>query len=175
MCPPRAAHYDCVPASSLAFAMDDVGEFEGAASILPWHRALVPPASPSSPPVQPPPADLQLEWVHGFHSCSRSNVFRLGNGEIVSHAASVGVVYNITDHSQRHYRGHSGTILCLARHPEGSIVATGDMGPRPEIHVRVGAQRGRVALSWQLTQDLGAGVVVVWCRCGMPRGRRARC
>ena len=86
----------------------------------------------------PPAADLELEWVHGYHSSTRNNLYRLGNGEIVYHTATLGVVYNREDHAQRQYFGHRRTILCLARHPEGALVATGDMGAKPEVHVRTG-------------------------------------
>lgn len=51
------------------------------------------------------------------------------------HTAAVGVVYDQANHTQQQYLGHTDDIVSLAVHPNGRIVATGQMGKEPTIHV----------------------------------------
>ena len=45
---------------------------------------------------------------------------------VVFPTASLGIVYNMQSHEQKFYQGHSHEITCIALHPSGLIVATGD-------------------------------------------------
>ncbi|XP_046848411.1 echinoderm microtubule-associated protein-like 6 [Xenia sp. Carnegie-2017] len=79
---------------------------------------------------------LQLHFVHGYrgYDC-HNNLFYLQNGEIIYHVAAVGIVYDRDQHSQRFYLGHTDDILCLGIHPVKDIVATGQVGRDPCIHI----------------------------------------
>ncbi|XP_046338524.1 echinoderm microtubule-associated protein-like 6 isoform X1 [Haliotis rufescens] len=83
-----------------------------------------------------PTDSLRLEFVHGYrgYDC-RNNLFYTQNGEIVYHVASVGIVYNKEKHTQRFYTQHTDDILCLCIHPIKDLVATGQVGREPSIHV----------------------------------------
>ena len=76
------------------------------------------------------PADgLALDWVYGCrghdtHGC----VQWTASGEVAFHAATVGCVYDPRAHAQRFFLGHSDDVLCLAMHPGGLAVATGQSG-----------------------------------------------
>ena len=50
---------------------------------------------------------------------------------VVYHVAAVGVVFEVTRRTQRHYLGHDGEILCLDYHKESRMVATGGVSTRP--------------------------------------------
>ena len=143
----------------LTFTVDDVEQEAQFLCVRPWHGAIRAPSEPPTVTNSPPGVDLELEWVHGYHSSSRNNVFRLASGEIVYHTATLGVVFNREEHTQRQYFGHEGEILCLARHPEGSIVATGEMGRKPRVHVRGGS------LCWTGASVLGLAWLGLVCGC----------
>jgi WD40 repeat protein len=53
------------------------------------------------------------------------NLFYTSTGEVVYYMAAVGIVYNQTRHSQRHFVQHTDDILCLGIHPNRSTVASG--------------------------------------------------
>lgn len=74
----------------------------------------------------PPQSKLKLDWVYGYRGRDcRSNLHLLPTGEIVYFVAAVVVLYNMEEHSQRHYLGHTDDVKCLAIHPNKLIVATG--------------------------------------------------
>jgi WD40 repeat protein len=74
--------------------------------------------------------------VHGVrtHDCY-NNVFASAKGEIVYHAAAVGIVYDKRSHTQRHFEGHGDDIISLHMHPDGVLVATGEIGKSPKVIV----------------------------------------
>ncbi|XP_076297253.1 echinoderm microtubule-associated protein-like 2 isoform X8 [Lasioglossum baleicum] len=76
----------------------------------------------------PPQNKLKLNWVYGYRGRDcRSNLHLLPTGEIVYFVAAVVVLYNMEEHSQRHYLGHTDDIKCIAIHPNKLIVATGQV------------------------------------------------
>ncbi|KAL7641708.1 UNVERIFIED_CONTAM: hypothetical protein RMT77_007581 [Armadillidium vulgare] len=80
-------------------------------------------------PSSAPGAKLKLEWVYGYRGRDcRNNVHLLPTGEIVYFVASVVVLYNVEEQSQRHYLGHTDDIKCLAVHPNRMTIATGQAG-----------------------------------------------
>lgn len=75
-----------------------------------------------------PQSKLKLDWVYGYRGRDcRSNLYLLPTGEIVYFVAAVVVLYNMEEHSQRHYLGHTDDIKCIAIHPNKMIVATGQV------------------------------------------------
>uniref|UniRef100_A0A673N1W0 Echinoderm microtubule-associated protein-like 4 n=1 Tax=Sinocyclocheilus rhinocerous TaxID=307959 RepID=A0A673N1W0_9TELE len=91
-----------------------------------------------------PPERLKLEWVYGYRGRDcRANVYLLPTGEIVYFIASVVVLFNYEERTQRHYLGHTDCVKCLAVHPDKIRIATGqiagvDKDGRPlQPHVRV--------------------------------------
>nr|XP_033792272.1 echinoderm microtubule-associated protein-like 4 isoform X3 [Geotrypetes seraphini] len=91
-----------------------------------------------------PPEKLKLEWVYGYRGRDcRANVYLLPTGEIVYFIASVVVLFNYEERTQRHYLGHTDCVKCLAVHPDKIRMATGqiagvDKDGRPlHPHVRV--------------------------------------
>ncbi|OCT77635.1 hypothetical protein XELAEV_18028728mg [Xenopus laevis] len=91
-----------------------------------------------------PPEKLKLEWVFGYRGRDcRANVYLLPTGEIVYFIASVVVLFNYEERTQRHYLGHTDCVKCIAVHPDKIRIATGqiagvDKDGRPlQPHVRV--------------------------------------
>ncbi|XP_038607089.1 echinoderm microtubule-associated protein-like 4 isoform X2 [Tachyglossus aculeatus] len=91
-----------------------------------------------------PSERLKLEWAYGYRGRDcRANVFLLPTGEIVYFIASVVVLFNYEERTQRHYLGHTDCVKCLAVHPDKIRIATGqiagvDKDGRPlQPHVRV--------------------------------------
>ncbi|XP_029387489.1 echinoderm microtubule-associated protein-like 4 isoform X3 [Mus pahari] len=91
-----------------------------------------------------PPEKLKLEWAYGYRGKDcRANVYLLPTGEIVYFIASVVVLFNYEERTQRHYLGHTDCVKYLAIHPDKIRIATGqiagvDKDGRPlQPHVRV--------------------------------------
>uniref|UniRef100_A0A4W5PEX7 EMAP like 4 n=1 Tax=Hucho hucho TaxID=62062 RepID=A0A4W5PEX7_9TELE len=91
-----------------------------------------------------PPERLKLEWAYGYRGKDcRANVYLLPTGESVYFIASVVVLFNYEERTQRHYLGHTDSVKCLAVHPDKIRIATGqiagvDKDGRPlQPHVRV--------------------------------------
>ncbi|XP_028279569.1 echinoderm microtubule-associated protein-like 4 [Parambassis ranga] len=91
------------------------------------------------------PSDrLKLEWVYGYRGRDcRANVYLLPTGEIVYFVASVVVLFNYEERTQRHYLGHTDCVKCLAIHPDKIRIATGQIagvdkdGRALQPHVRI--------------------------------------
>jgi microtubule-associated protein-like 1/2 len=76
--------------------------------------------------MEPPAVRLKLEWVHGYRGRDcRSNIYYLPTGECIYFVASVVILYNPEEKTQRHYLGHTDSVKCLAVHPNKLIVASG--------------------------------------------------
>lgn len=108
---------------------------EKSASVMKARQARVDSNQPVSRQT-PPSTGVKLEYVHGYrgYDC-RNNLFFTNEGHVVYHVAAVGIVLDLETQTQSHYVKHTDDILCLGMHPSGSIVATGQIGRVPEIHV----------------------------------------
>ncbi|XP_068508578.1 echinoderm microtubule-associated protein-like 4 isoform X6 [Syngnathus scovelli] len=91
-----------------------------------------------------PPERLKLEWVYGYRGRDcRANVCLLPTGEMVYFIASVVVLFNYDERSQRHYLGHTDCVKCLTVHPDKIRIATGQIsgvdkdGRAVQPHVRI--------------------------------------
>ena len=84
----------------------------------------------------PPEASLEPEWVYGYQSEQCRNNLRYNfQGHVVYNVGKYAVVYNFNGHTQRIFSGHTEEILCLAIHPDGQYIATGEAGPKPRVCV----------------------------------------
>ena len=88
----------------------------------------------------PDTSDVELEWVYGYRAQDcRNNVRYSANGDVVYHAAALGVVLAENADSgalsQRFFRTHDASVIGFAMHPGGRLVATGEVGRAPTIYV----------------------------------------
>ncbi|KAF3707846.1 Echinoderm microtubule-associated protein-like 4 [Channa argus] len=83
-----------------------------------------------------------LRYGYRGRDC-RANVYLLPTGEIVYFIASVVVLFNYEERTQRHYLGHTDCVKCLAIHPDKIRIATGQIagvdkdGRALQPHVRI--------------------------------------
>ncbi|KAG2470845.1 EMAL2 protein, partial [Polypterus senegalus] len=90
----------------------------------------------------PPHCRLELEWVYGIGGpdCG-SNLLCSKSGKLVYFISCIGVVFNVTEKTQKHYCEHTAKITSLALHPDGDTAATGQAEQKNNIlgkaHVRV--------------------------------------
>lgn len=69
---------------------------------------------------------LSLQFVYGTRGADcRRNVHFTASGEVAFHAAMLVVLYDPRRHAQRFLRGHDGEVRCLAVHPSGRVLASG--------------------------------------------------
>eukprot|EP01032_Pedospumella_encystans_P008376 gene8376-9951_t len=111
------------------------GDQSGA--IKPWKGAVREPSNWVEPEDigEEPDASLELKFVYGYRGwdCRNNISFADSRFEILYHVAGVGVVFNSKENKQLHNTEHDDYILCLAVHPEGHTVATGEIGKFPKI------------------------------------------
>jgi microtubule-associated protein-like 6 len=75
-----------------------------------------------------PENTLTLKWAHGFRSFdTRGNLRYNADGQVVFTTAGVGVVYDKNAHTQEFSNIHHEDIVAMAMHPDGDLVATGQM------------------------------------------------
>lgn len=105
-----------------------------------------------------PPEKLKLEWAYGYRGKDcRANVYLLPTGEIVYFIASVVVLFNYEERTQRHYLGHTDCVKCLAVHPDKIRMATGQIagvdkdGRVSSVHVSFCQKDRPTALSQPLS------------------------
>jgi len=143
---------------SALFDIEDAGEGDQFTAVKPW-TGTINSTKPSNPPKEDtsaPTEQLQLEWIHGYRAQdARSNLFYNADGDICYSAAAAGIILNKKKWTQTYNLDHTDDILCVAMHPSGRYVATGQMGRRPSIIV------------W----DAATGQTVSKMKCG----RRAVC
>ncbi|XP_068597837.1 echinoderm microtubule-associated protein-like 4 [Brachionichthys hirsutus] len=91
-----------------------------------------------------PSERLKLEWAYGYRGRDcRANVYLLPTGEVVYFIASVVVLFNYDERTQRHYLGHNDCVKCLTIHPDKIRIATGQIagvdkdGRAVQPHVRI--------------------------------------
>ncbi|KAJ0396700.1 hypothetical protein ATCC90586_008195 [Pythium insidiosum] len=99
-------------------------------AVKPWLGAVrepsvLPPGAATSG-ATPPDADLALEFVYGVNP---GPVWYADDAwEIVYSAASFGVVYNTKARTQLRNTAHGGRLIsCVAVHPRGDLVVTGEI------------------------------------------------
>ncbi|RUS86416.1 hypothetical protein EGW08_005794, partial [Elysia chlorotica] len=112
-----------------------------------------------------PDKKLRLDWVYGFRGrdVKQNLVVLPSSGELVYFVAAVVVIYDRKFASQKHYLGHSEEVTCLAVHPNGRFVATGQNAGKTldtGAHVRVW---DGVSLSTYAVVGLGCLQVGVTC------------
>ncbi|CAM9463991.1 unnamed protein product, partial [Phaeothamnion confervicola] len=106
----------------------------------PWVRAvesLGPTATAAARPNSSvPDAAVRLQWVHGYGGeRARNNVRYAADGSVIYFAGRLGVSYEVATHRQSFNFDHADDVTCLAMHPEGEVVATGEVGTVPKIVV----------------------------------------
>jgi WD40 repeat protein len=91
--------------------------------------------------------ELILDHAYGYNGREgRHNVFELPNGDVLFPVGCLcvlnralglksQVIGSPSEVTQNFFRGHSDFVISLAVHPNGTIIASGDCGPRPLICV----------------------------------------
>ena len=107
--------------------------------IKPWVASAIPPTT-LVPVVEDELTkhNLILEWVNGYSAdAGRNNVVYALEGKTIAFpAATLVVLYDKESHSQRFFRGHSDTVLCVAVHPKKDyIMASSQMGRFARVFV----------------------------------------
>ena len=116
-------------AGASAIVLEGGTTAEQFAGIKPWFKSMVPPSTLEMENVARPDYNVDLNYVHGLRIQDCRNVLKYNaQGEILYPAASVGVIYRPSDHSQQFCIGHKNDIVCLAVSACGRFVSTGDVG-----------------------------------------------
>jgi WD40 repeat protein len=105
-------------------------------AVRPWEGAVKPPTSYTKPRDQDkaPKVTLNLDHCHGYRSKDkRNNIFYVNNDDVCYYAAAVGIVHNVRANTQRFFIRHRDDILSMSVHPNKSVVATGELHPKPMI------------------------------------------
>ena len=105
-------------------------------AVKPWVGAIVPPTVVPPEDASVPDDELVLNWVHGYRAeDARNNLRYNAAGDIVYTAAQAGITLSVQKWHQNFNLRHTDDVICLALHPDGKLVATGEMGKKPKIVV----------------------------------------
>lgn len=123
--------------NDLPFAVCDMEEgVVDVSQLLPWQRTIVAPSRVPPEDTSEPPDVLELNFVYGFTTDrSRQSLKYSRAGEVLFFSAGVAVIMNQKSRLQKFYQNHTSTITSMAVHPTEHIVATGDQGEVPVIHL----------------------------------------
>ena len=108
------------------------------------RRLVYPPSDGVRESTRAPTDRLKLDWVFGCRGrdVQGKNLHLLENENIAYFCGAIAVIYDRSAETQRHYTEHTEDIECMAVHPSGEYLATGQRsGPRSgsdaRCHVRV--------------------------------------
>lgn len=122
------------------FSTEEMGEGDQFMAVKPWKGVIdnsVPSNyKPSKSDGDAPDANLKLEYVYGYrcHDC-RNNLRYTKKDHFVYHTAAVGIAMDPFKNTQKFHFGHKDDIMSFAIHPDGEIIATGEIGPKPLISI----------------------------------------
>jgi len=106
-------------------------------SVKPWKGAVREPSGWKEPDSlgEAPEASLEMKFVYGYRGWDcRNNIGFAGSRHLITyHIAAVGIVFNTQTHTQIHNTEHNNDIICLDVHPDGHMVATGELCKKPVI------------------------------------------
>lgn len=78
---------------------------------------------------------LILEHTYGY-APGRNNLSYVKTGEVIYPLGKLVVIVSPTPGArQRWYRLHESEVSCLSVHPQGSIIASAEIGTSPHIHI----------------------------------------
>ena len=121
------------------FQFEELGEGDQFMAVKPWEGAIKAPSGyvkAARNQNTAPAITLDLEFVHGYRAKDcRNNVKYLNNGNIIYHAAGLGIVYTKSSHSQTFFNKHIDDIIAFALSSNRDMAATGEVGRRPNIFV----------------------------------------
>ena len=85
---------------------------------------------------QLPLKTIELERVYGCQGVSMaSNIFYTASGKVAYYVAATGVVMDPETREQSFFVDHTDDITCMAMHPNGRLLVTGQMGVEPHMLV----------------------------------------
>ena len=85
---------------------------------------------------QLPAKTIELERVYGYNGVAlAANTFYTASGKVAYYMAATGVVMDPVTRSQSFFVGHTDDITCMAMHPDGNLLATGQCGVEPHLCV----------------------------------------
>jgi hypothetical protein len=119
---------------------DGDGEFRGDRPGRQYLDAVVEPAGAEARgrggAALAPREELEMEHVHGFRGRGCVGIlFALESGDAMYLAGKLAVVLDVARNRQFFFAKHENDIGCVDLHPNGTLVATGDVGPGPCICV----------------------------------------
>lgn len=121
------------------FEEEDMGHGDESLAVVPWKSQSIAPAGFKKADInqrKQPAINLELEWVHGYRSRdTRNNIGILLDGCIAYQAAALGIAYDPVTHTQRHFIKHSDDVTAIAFSPDRKLIVTGEIGPKPAIHL----------------------------------------
>ena len=108
-----------------------------------------------------PSAALRRKLVLGYNGLGKHNrspnLFTLPDGRLLYCTASLAILADLASGAQSYYEGHGDDICCVALHPNGELVATGQGasagGADASIHVWSIASRQRLASVGQVLDE----------------------
>jgi hypothetical protein len=122
------------------FEIAEVADGDQFMAVKPWKGVIdnsVPSDyKPSKTDGDAPDASLKLEYVYGYRCHdSRNNLRYTKKDHFVYHTAALGITMDPFKNTQKFHFGHKDDVMSFAVHPNGDVIATGEIGPKPLISI----------------------------------------
>ncbi|EGR30797.1 hypothetical protein IMG5_123400 [Ichthyophthirius multifiliis] len=124
---------------------DDLFEEESAdngdqfMAVKPWLGAIKEPTYKyfkDSKQAEAPPVSIKPQYCYGIRTKDqRGNLRFTKSGKLVYNAAALGIVLDMQTNTQQFFNLHTDDIISLDLNNDGTLVATGEIGPKPYIYV----------------------------------------
>ncbi|KAI9142861.1 WD40-repeat-containing domain protein [Paraphysoderma sedebokerense] len=124
------------------------------------NGALQAPTNFVDPGLSEPSETLTATHVFGYRARnSRNNLFYLTDKLIVYPAGSLGIVLDKSKNTQSIYTGHTDDVISLTIHKDKKLVATGQVGSNPSVHIwKVNDGSSSVSCEHIAKFDVGKGL-----------------
>jgi microtubule-associated protein-like 6 len=101
-----------------------------------WMANISPPSIVRDDNNSVPSLSIQPEFIHGIRSGDcRQGIRYNTDGSLVFFSSRLGVIYDRSEHKQRIYECHKHAIISIDVGVNGKIVATGEIGINPDLHL----------------------------------------
>ncbi|KAL4483877.1 hypothetical protein ABPG72_006252 [Tetrahymena utriculariae] len=156
--------------SNEMFGQEDLDKGDEFMAVKPWLGAIKEPSYKyfkDKKQFEEPPITINPYYVFGIRTKDqRGNLRYTASGKIVYNAAALGIVLDIKNNTQTFFNKHTDDIISLDLHPDGNLVATGEIGPKPFIYIW-DSETKEVKNSWK-----GAILKGIACLAFSPSGNK---
>ena len=82
-----------------------------------------------------PEVQIELDYVYGIRCKDKRNNIFMYKDNLYYFAAALGIQLDFKENTQKFFNQHTDDIISMAVHLDKQIAATGQLGPKPTVHI----------------------------------------